>query len=169
VYIRGAAASEMAEIGDLRVAAYRAGGFLSADSQYQERLRTLGSEDGDQILVAVVPDHGERIVGTVMLQFWPRTGPVATGPDEAEIRALAVLPDSQGSGIGRQLVAAVIDLAATTRIGHLVLCTEPSMRSAHRIYEQAGFIRLAGRDWSPAPGVNLLAYGMRLAKSARPT
>jgi ribosomal protein S18 acetylase RimI-like enzyme len=172
----------MAEIGELRIAAYRAGGFLSADSQYADRLRSLGTEDGDQVLVAVEPGAaepdppksespesdppepgaGERVVGTVMLQFWPGTGQVVTGPEEAEIRALAVRPDAQGGGIGRQLVQGVIDLAREARVSHLVLCTEPGMRSAHRLYEQAGFVRLAERDWSPAPGVLLLAYGLRL-------
>jgi ribosomal protein S18 acetylase RimI-like enzyme len=163
--IRPATASDMTEVGELRVAAYRAGGFLSADSQYADRLRTLGTEDGDKVLVAVQPEPGtgERIVGTVMLQFWPRAGQVVTGPQEAEIRALAVRPDAQGGGIGRQLVGGVIDLARRARVGHLVLCTEPGMRSAHRIYERAGFVRLPERDWSPAPGVTLIAYGLPLA------
>jgi hypothetical protein len=30
------------------------------------------------------------------------------------------------------------------------------------MYEQEGFVRLPERDWSPAPGITLLAYGMRL-------
>ena len=37
------------------------------------------------------------------------------------------------------------------------------MRTAHRLYERAGFVRLPERDWSPVPGVNLLVYGLRLA------
>jgi hypothetical protein len=32
------------------------------------------------------------------------------------------------------------------------------MTTAHRMYERLGFTRLPGRDWSPAPGVHLVAY-----------
>ena len=35
------------------------------------------------------------------------------------------------------------------------------MTSAHRVYERLGFTRLPDDDWSPEPGVSLLAYGMR--------
>ena len=41
--MRDARPGELAEIGDLRVAAYQAGGFLSDASQYHGTLRTLGS------------------------------------------------------------------------------------------------------------------------------
>ena len=37
------------------------------------------------------------------------------------------------------------------------------MRAAQHLYHQAGFGRLPDRDWSPRPGVTLLAYGLALA------
>ena len=40
------------------------------------------------------------------------------------------------------------------------------MKAAHYLYEKAGFSRLPERDWSPEPGVNLLAYGLDLARRA---
>jgi hypothetical protein len=36
------------------------------------------------------------------------------------------------------------------------------MRAAHRLYERAGFVRMPERDWSPAPGTTLLAYGLAM-------
>ena len=54
---------------------------------------------------------------------------------------------------------AVIDRAASHGVRHLVLCTMGGMRTAHYLYEQAGFSRLPDRDWSPQPEVTLLAYG----------
>src|SRR6266704_2866338 len=45
-------------------------------------------------------EPGGRVVGTIMLQTWPNAGHVVTGPQEAEIRALAVMPDVQGRGVG---------------------------------------------------------------------
>jgi ribosomal protein S18 acetylase RimI-like enzyme len=97
-----------------------------------------------------------------MLRTWPHAEQVVTGPDEAEVRALAVAPAGQGRGTGRALLRAVIDRAARQGVRHLVLCTQPEMRAAHHLYEQAGFRRLPDRDWSPTAGVSLLAYGLHL-------
>lgn len=51
--VRDARPAELADIGDLRVAAYEAGGFLSDASHYGETLRTLGHDGVGQILAAV--------------------------------------------------------------------------------------------------------------------
>jgi GNAT superfamily N-acetyltransferase len=149
----------MAEVGAIRVQAYRADGFLSPDSRYEPSLRSLGS-DGGHVLVAVADD--DSLAGTVTLQYWPQAGQVVTGPDEAEIRALAVRPDARGEGVGRALLTAVIERAAAQSVRHLVLCTQADMKTAHHLYEQAGFVRLPARDWSPEPGEDLLAYGLAL-------
>jgi ribosomal protein S18 acetylase RimI-like enzyme len=159
VIIRTALPAELAKIGDIRVAAYQADGFLSATSRYASTLRGLGTVGDGDILVAV--DDGQ-LLGTVMLQHWPHAGQVVRGPDEAEIRALAVAPGGRGKGTGRALVRAVIDRAASDGIRHLVLCTMGAMRTAHHLYEQAGFSRLPDRDWSPEPDVTLLVYGLVL-------
>jgi ribosomal protein S18 acetylase RimI-like enzyme len=159
VIVRMALPAELAEIGNIRVAAYRADGYLPATSGYVSTLRRLGTVGDGDILVAV--DDGQ-LVGTVMLQHWPHAGQVVRGPDEAEIRALAVAPGGRGKGAGRALVQAVIDRAAGGGIRHLVLCTMGAMRTAHYLYEQAGFSRLPERDWSPEPDVTLLVYGLIL-------
>lgn len=146
-------------IGDLRVAAYRADGFLSETSLYADTLRALGAGGAGEVLAAV--DDG-AIVGTVMLQRWPHAGEVVRGPDEAEMRALAVSPAARGRGIGRALVAAVTRRAAERGVRRLMLLTQSDMRAAQRLYAEAGFARLPERDWSPAPGVVLLAFGLAL-------
>jgi ribosomal protein S18 acetylase RimI-like enzyme len=159
--IRDAQQDELAEVGELRLAAYRADGFLSLDSTYAPRLRELGADGSGPVLVAVDGQAG-RLLGTVMLQRWPFAGHVVASPDEAEIRALAVRPAAQRGGVGRALLAAVIDRAVREGVRHLVLLTQPDMKTAHRLYEEAGFVRLPGRDWSPEPGTTLLAYGKHL-------
>ena len=160
--IRDAHQDELAEIGEIRVGAYQADGFLSPSSRYATRLRELGTDGLGPVLVAV--DEGTRaLTGTVMLQVWPQGGEVVKGPGEGEIRALAVRPDARGAGVGRALVAAVIERAREAGVQHLLLLTQPEMKTAHHLYEQAGFDRLPERDWSPEPGVMLLAYGMILA------
>jgi ribosomal protein S18 acetylase RimI-like enzyme len=161
MHIRDAYPDEFREVGDLRLAAYRADGFLAPDSGYAPRLRDLGSDGLGVVLVAVDGDAGP-IVGTVMLQSWPDAGQVVRGPGEGEIRALAVRPGAQGAGVGRALLAAVIDRARREGIRHLLLSTQPDMKAAHHLYELAGFSRMAERDWSPEPTDPLLAFGLVL-------
>lgn len=163
--IRDAHQDELSEVGELRLAAYRADGFLSPDSTYAPRLRELGADGSGPVLVAV-DGQSDRLIGTVMLQHWPYAGHVVSGPGEAEIRALAVSPEARGNGVGRALLAAVIDRAGGQGIRTLVLLTKPEMRAAHHLYEEAGFGRLPDRDWSPEPGTTLLAYRMELPAGA---
>lgn len=160
--IRDAHQDEFSEIGEIRVGAYLADGFLSPDSGYSSRLRELGTDGLGPVLVAV--DEATRaLTGTVMLQVWPQGGEVVKAPGEGEIRALAVRPDARGTGAGRALLAAVIERARKAGVQHLLLLTQPEMKAAHHLYEEAGFDRLPERDWSPEPGVTLLAYGRVLA------
>jgi ribosomal protein S18 acetylase RimI-like enzyme len=108
---------------------------------------------------------GGPVLGTVMLQYWPDGGQVVTGEHEAEIRALAVAPAGQGQGTGRALLHAAIERAERAGVTNLVLLTQPDMRAAQHLYQEAGFRRLPDRDWSPRPGVTLLAYGLPLPAS----
>lgn len=159
--IRDAYPGELMEIGELRLTAYRADGFLSPDSGYAPRLRELGADGLGVVLVAFHHDGGPPL-GTVMLQSWPSAGHVVQQQGEGEIRALAVRPGARGAGVGRALLAAVIDRAVREGLGHLLLSTQPDMKAAQHLYEEAGFIRLPERDWSPEPDDPLLAYGMQL-------
>jgi ribosomal protein S18 acetylase RimI-like enzyme len=157
--VRDALPAELPAIGDLRVTAYAAQGFLSDGSHYTDTLRGLGRAGDGQVLAAV---DGEEILGTVMLQEWPHAGHVVRGPGEAEVRALAVAPGAQGRGVGRALLQAVTDRAFRRGVHHLVLCTQPEMSAAQHLYKAAGFRRLPDRDWCPVPGFTLLAYGREL-------
>jgi ribosomal protein S18 acetylase RimI-like enzyme len=162
--IRDAKPDELPEIGGIRVAAYRADGFLSPDSRYEPRLRELGADGVGHVLVAIADDG--TLVGTVMLQTWPDGGELVRHEDEAEIRALAVLPAARGRGLGRALLAAVIDRASEENVRTLLLFTQPEMKVAHRLYEDAGFGRRPDQDWEPEPGTRLMAYGLVLRPAA---
>jgi len=159
--IRDAYQDELAEIGEIRVDAYLADGFLSPSSGYASRLRELGTDGLGPVLVAV-DEVTRALTGTVMLQVWPQGGEVVKAPGEGEIRALAVRPDARGVGVGRALLAAVIGRAREAGVQHLLLLTQPEMKAAHHLYEEAGFDRLPERDWSPQPDVTLLAYSLVL-------
>ncbi len=159
VEVRDARPDELASIGDLRIAAYRADGFLSDGSAYAATLRTLGMDGTGEILAAV--DAG-RLLGTVMLLSWPHNGEVLRAAGEAEVRALAVSQHARGRGIGRALLAAVTQRATARNVRELLLLTRPEMRAARHLYEEAGFCRLPDRDYRPGPGVTLLAFGLSL-------
>jgi ribosomal protein S18 acetylase RimI-like enzyme len=181
VIIRTALPSELPEIGDIRVAAYRADGFLSPASQYAATLHALGHDGNGDVLVAVADDG--QLLGTVMLEYWSskagpsKSGPSISGPSisgavhgpgEAEIRALAVRPAARGQGAGNALLTAIIEHAAAHGVEHLVLATLPAMRTAHRMYEKAGFTRLPERDWAPGDAQSresLMVFGLRLKAS----
>jgi ribosomal protein S18 acetylase RimI-like enzyme len=160
VRIREARAEEFDRIGELRVAAYRADGFLSETSTYAETLRVLGMDGTGEILAALDGDH---LLGTVMLMTWPHGGEVLRNPGEGEIRALAVASATRGRGIGRALLAAVMQRAAAREVRELLLLTQPEMRAAQHLYLKAGFRRLPGRDYEYAPGHRLFAFGMPMA------
>jgi ribosomal protein S18 acetylase RimI-like enzyme len=167
--IRDASPDELQTVGEVRVAAYVADGFLSADSAYTPRLRALGADGDGDVLVAVGEDadgtgQGE-VLGTVMIRSWPG-GELMRTADEAEVRALAVAPDARGLGIGRKLVRAVVERARASGVRHLVLASQPDMVRAHHLYLEAGFTRMPERDWAPVPGVTLLAFGLRLDASS---
>jgi hypothetical protein len=61
-----------------------------------------------------------------------------------------------------------MERATDRQVRHLLLLTLPQMRAAHHLYAEAGFSRLPDRDWSPEPGVILLAYGQVLGAMAAP-
>jgi ribosomal protein S18 acetylase RimI-like enzyme len=53
VIVRDVLPGELAEVGEIRVSAYVAGGHMSPDSEYAPVLRALGSADDGTVLVAV--------------------------------------------------------------------------------------------------------------------
>lgn len=109
---------------------------------------------------------GERVVGGVT--FVPSGGPMAdiAREGEAEIRMLAVAKEARGHGAGEALVRACVDRArATDGCVRVVLSTQRTMHSAHRIYGRLGFTRAPDRDWNPIPDLDdimLLTYELTL-------
>ena len=174
VMVREARPEELPSIGALRVEAYERGGFLRPDDPYAGTLRALGRQRDGTVLVA---EDGGRLLGTIMLAAGAATelaGTELAGTElagtklagtklagtagAADIRALAVAPGSQGRGVGRRLLRAVISRAAAAGVHRLLLSTQPTMRAAHSLYESEGFRRAPELDWQPVPGYTLLVY-----------
>ncbi|HEY7223461.1 MAG TPA: GNAT family N-acetyltransferase [Micromonosporaceae bacterium] len=155
IVIRAATPDDFAAIAELTVEAYEADGQLGPETTYRSTLANVaGRASAGQILVAV---EGCDVLGAVLL-VWP--GSVYSelaGAGEAEFRMLAVAPKAQRRGIGERLVRACLDHARAGGAERVVISARDFVEAAQRLYARMGFIRLPERDWTPVPGVHLVA------------
>ncbi|MET9968280.1 GNAT family N-acetyltransferase [Streptomyces sp. NPDC006356] len=166
IKIRRAKPTEYTTLGDITAQAYLQDGLLDfgESDEYLGELKDVAKRAAAaEVLVAT---DGDRLLGGVT--FVPSGGPMAdiAAPGEAEIRMLAVSRDARGRGAGEALVRACIDRArATEACTRIVLSTQRTMHSAHRIYERLDFVRTPERDWNPVPhldDITLLTYQLTL-------
>ncbi|MGW3496404.1 GNAT family N-acetyltransferase [Streptomyces sp. NPDC001020] len=166
IVIRQAEPREYNLLGEITAQAYLQDGLLDfgeSDAYLDELRNVAGRAAAAQVLAAVEHD---RVLGGVT--FVPAGGPMAdiARPGEAEIRMLAVERDARGRGVGEALVRACIDRArAVHGCERIVLSTQGTMHTAHRIYERLGFTRTPDRDWNPIPhldDIRLLTYELVL-------
>ncbi|MET8812208.1 GNAT family N-acetyltransferase [Streptomyces sp. NPDC004549] len=164
--IRPARPDEYAELGEITAQAYLQDGLLDfgEGDAYLAELRDVAKRAGAaEVLVAV---RDGVLLGGVT--FVPSGGPMSdiAGAGEAEIRMLAVGHAGRGQGAGEALVRACVERArAVEGCVRVVLSTQPTMRTAHRIYARLGFVRTPERDWNPLPGlleIALLTYEFTL-------
>lgn len=159
--IRRAEPRDHVAIGAATVAAY-ADLQQAAEAGYTDKLRDAATRDREAELWVAV-DEQEAVLGTVTVCHdgspWREIG----RGEEGEFRMLAVTPAAQGYGVGAALVRLCIDRFREVGAPGIVLSTLPNMHAAHRLYERHGFERLPDRDWSPVPGVDLVAYYLELS------
>jgi GNAT superfamily N-acetyltransferase len=159
--IRRALPEELEEVGRLTAEVYVNDGYLAEGDGYViELVDTPRRAREAEIWVAV--DDGQ-VLGSVTF------APVGSAyreigrDDEGEFRMLAVSPAARGRGIGRALVERCVQRSRELGYAGVRMSSMDVMTSAHRIYERLGFTRVPEDDWSPEPGVALLAYAARLA------
>ncbi len=160
VAIRPAVAAEFAAIADICEAAYTP--FVAPGHVYVGVLRDVARRAAEAELLVAAEPGGGRVLGTVT--FVPDGGPLGeiARPDEGEFRMLAVDPAAQGRGVGEALLRRVLAESARRGKAGVACSSQPAMRAAHRVYERLGFRRDPSRDWSPVPGVDLLAFAVAL-------
>ena len=142
--------------GDICVAAYEP--FLTgAEDDYRDRLHDVAARDAAaEVWVATLDD---ALVGLVT--YCPPGSPwrEISGAEEGEFRMLAVDPSAQGSGAGTSLARLCEERARQDGATGMALSSLATMAAAHRVYARLGYARAPDRDWSPLPGVDLLAFG----------
>ncbi|MCD7439172.1 GNAT family N-acetyltransferase [Streptomyces lincolnensis] len=164
IHIRRADPTEYAALGEITAQAYLQDGLLTFGESdwYLAELKNVAKRAAEaDVLVAT---RADQLLGGVT--YVPSVGPMAdlARPGEAEIRMLAVAREARGQGAGEALVRACVDRARAADRTGIVLCTQPLMHAAHRVYERLGFTRVPDRDWNPIPGeeFTLLAYELTL-------
>lgn len=155
-----AASDDVAEAARITVAAY-VGTYVAADDAYVAHLQdAAGRATQAELWVARLEPDGP-VVGSVT--FCPPESSMReiARDDEAEFRMLAVDPVARGRGVGEALVRHCVEEARRLGLRGVRMSTMAQMTSAHRLYERLGFERAPDDDWSPTPGVHLLAYARR--------
>jgi GNAT superfamily N-acetyltransferase len=166
VEVRVIRPAEYGAAGAIVLAAYRALPGAHLSNGYARELADVERRAVEaEVLVAV--DDG--LLGCVTFV------PDAASPwaemlegNEAAIRMLGVDPTVQKRGAGRALLNACLDRACGLGRDGLFLHSTPWMEAAHHLYAAAGFVRVPGRDWLPAPDVPLLAFRCDLSGRHEP-
>jgi ribosomal protein S18 acetylase RimI-like enzyme len=164
--IRTAEPADFENVGQITLNAYVQDGHLPSEAEYGGMLadaRTRAEEA--ELWVAEDATTGE-VLGSVTFAAPGSTYNEVSDPDEGEFRMLAVSHAARGKGVGEALVQHCIRRARELGLSALVMSTQPSMTSAHRIYERLGFARTPEKDWKPVPEVSLLTYRLTLRSPA---
>ena len=153
--VRLARPDELGRVGELTVRAYAAY-TLGPAAPYDAQLRDAASRAaGGELWVAV---DGDRLLGNVTYCPPGSAYREVSRPDEGEFRMLAVDPVARGAGAGTALAVHCEERAREHGAIGMALSSLAEMTDAHRIYTRLGYARDPGRDWSPLPGVELIAF-----------
>lgn len=163
--IRPATEADLPVVGSLTVEAYSVDGYVDAHDDYAAVLADATSRFRDAAILVAVDDAG-TVLGSVTVVHPGTPYAEVSEPGELEFRMLSVSSSARGRGVGEALVRAVIDEARAAGASKVVLSSSEKMLAAHRLYERLGFTRLPGRDWTPVPGVNLMAYAYGMPLTA---
>jgi GNAT superfamily N-acetyltransferase len=156
--VRPVLAEELAEVGQLTADVYIGDGFLQAFDGYVDKLADTARRAREAEVWVAVEDG--RLLGSVTFCVPGSPYREIARDNEGEFRMLAVSPAARGRGVGKALVELCLRRSREEGYVGVRMSSMDKMTSAHRVYERLGFTRAPGDDWSPEPGVLLLAYAL---------
>jgi ribosomal protein S18 acetylase RimI-like enzyme len=125
--------------------------WLAIDLSFQNFEEELARLPGDysapdgRLLVA---EQEDRVAGCVALR--------PLDPETCEMKRLYIRPEYRGSGLGRQLVLAIMAEARAIGYKRIRLDTLPQMSAAQGLYESLGFREIEAYRFNPVPGTRFL-------------
>ena len=106
----------------------------------------------------IVAERDAQIVGQITVVPAARAPHPVDDPELGHVRNLFVVPSEWGSGLARQLHAAVVEAARGLGMAELRLYVAEGQARARRFYEREGW-RAAGEPYhDPAPGLRMVEY-----------
>ncbi|WP_344638311.1 GNAT family N-acetyltransferase [Kitasatospora cystarginea] len=160
ILIRRALEEDLEAAGEVTVEAFVGDGHTSPDSGYVQLLRDAGRRNEEAELLVALDPHTRQVLGCVTLAVGGTEWADIAEPHEGELRMLAVGAAARGRGAGEALVRAAMARCRELRLAGMAFSTRPAMKAAHRIYERLGFVRTPDRDWTAAPGIDLMVYSI---------
>jgi len=158
--VRPATEEELEAVGTITVEAYTKDGFLEADADYVHQLADAAGRAGDAEVWVAVDESG--VLGSVTYcPVGSSYQEVASG-SEGEFRMLSVAAAARRRGVAEALVNQCILRSRELEYDAVALCSMEEMATAHRLYRRLGFVRAPERDWTPVPGVFLVAFRLDL-------
>lgn len=157
VVVRAAGPGDFAAVARLTLAAYEADGQLTGGHGYGRTLADVSARAAAGHLLVAADQRTGEVLGAVLFVLPGTPYAEVSAPGEAEFRMLAVGPAAQRRGVGTALVRACLDRAVATGCRAVVICVRDISERARRLYARLGFTRVPALDWSPVPGVELLA------------
>lgn len=134
---------------------YVDGGF-TATEQAKTFMTRANLEPAGTLLLAV--EGLDTVIGAVLLLHPVSTLRQLAEGDEREFRVLGVDERARGRGVGELLVQGCLERSHAAGARSVVIWTQPSMFSAHRLYERLGFERAPERDVLDPRGFTRLVY-----------
>ena len=126
---------------------------ISSDADEQRDVELLVAElDGEVVgSVALFPAKSDAYKGLVDMLDYP------------EIRMLAVTPQARHKGVAEALIKECIRRTKENGSQYIGLHTADFMKTAMRLYERMGFVRLPQFDFQPADdGIIVKAYRLSI-------
>lgn len=145
--IRPVTAADYDDVRRITCAAYLEAGYFEApDHPYMRVLADV--EHRAEHAEIWVAERESAVVASVAITFEGQRYTDIAVAGELEFRMLAVDPNCQRGGVGRQMVEAIIEHARSLDgITAVSLTSGSDMTRAHALYRSLGFERQPERDW----------------------
>ncbi|MFF1831851.1 GNAT family N-acetyltransferase [Paenarthrobacter sp. NPDC058040] len=140
-------------------------GASQPDSERLNLLLDAAARAKEGILLVAEDVETGRLVGTASLLPYGSHLSRQAEEAEAELRLLAVLPETRRTGLGRRLMDEAARLAAAQGAKRVVLDTAVDNETSQRLYRRLGYVRRPDREKPrPAPKVQLVVYTLDLQR-----